>query len=257
MTKVVSLLANKGGVGKSTTSVHLAAGLANKGYTVLLIDADPQGHATISLDARKSPAFYNLVVRSDEHSIPDVAVEIPHAVYAPPNEPIKGRLYLVAGNQETFAIASTVTDPAVLREKIDELSGVDVVVIDTPPTPGLLLALIYHTASYVIIPTECELLSIDGLATTTVSIARANMQLLGILPTKYEKATELHRHNLSVLAQTAALKRWDLWSPISKGTIWREASQAHRTVFNIAPRSRAAEEMTEIVNLVEKALFHG
>ena len=61
--KVITLLNEKGGVAKTTMAVHAAAGLAIKGYKVVLIDADAQGHATIALGRQKEPGFYDLIVR--------------------------------------------------------------------------------------------------------------------------------------------------------------------------------------------------
>ena len=62
--KIVTLLNEKGGVGKTTTATHLAAGLAIRGHRVLLLDTDPQGHATVTLGNKKMPGFYDLMVRN-------------------------------------------------------------------------------------------------------------------------------------------------------------------------------------------------
>ena len=62
--KIVTLLNEKGGVGKTTLATHLAAGLAIRGKRVILVDADPQGHATIAFGLSKEPGFYDLIVRN-------------------------------------------------------------------------------------------------------------------------------------------------------------------------------------------------
>lgn len=61
--KIITLLNEKGGVGKTTIATHIAAGLAVRGMRVLLVDADPQGHATVSLGLQKEPGLYDLLVR--------------------------------------------------------------------------------------------------------------------------------------------------------------------------------------------------
>lgn len=251
---VITIAGEKGGIGKTTLSVTLAAGLAHHGHNVLLIDADPQGHATISLGLRKEPGFYNVLVRSEEYAIPEAVRVVPRDTYEVPGEASDGFLYVLPGNQESYAVQNMVQDHTILREQLDDLDGVDVVIIDTPPTPGLLMALIFDATDHLIVPTEAELLSIDGLVSTIGRLGKVGVNLLGIVPTKFEKATELHRHNLAMLAQTAMHKRWPLWQPVSKGTVWREASQAHKSVFNLAPRSRAAEEAWGVVERVEKAM---
>src|SRR5688572_32827253 len=102
--KVVTLLNEKGGVGKTTLSVTLASGLAAMGHRVMLIDTDPQGHAGISLGLEKSPGFYDLVVRGAD--LGQVTAVISPKRYVNPNEleNHKGKLYVVAGNIETRGI---------------------------------------------------------------------------------------------------------------------------------------------------------
>jgi chromosome partitioning protein len=252
--KVITLNAEKGGCGKTTISVNLAAGLAHKGLNVLLIDADPQGHATISLGIKKSAGFYNALVRSDEYNIVDVVTEVPTDAFGSTAEPPTGHLYLLPGNQESYAVQNMVQDHEILKDQLEGVEGVDVVVIDTPPTPGLLMAVIYAATDYLIVPTEAELLSIDGLVSTIGRMGKVGVGLLGVLPNKFEKSTDLHRHNMAMLEQTAQVKRWPLWPPLSKGTIWREASQAHQSVFRLSPKSRAAGEMWDVIDRVQQAL---
>jgi chromosome partitioning protein len=76
---VITLLNEKGGVGKTTLATHIGAGLAVRGLRVIIIDADPQGHATVSLGMQRKPGLYDLLVR--DASFTSVLQQVPHETY--------------------------------------------------------------------------------------------------------------------------------------------------------------------------------
>src|SRR5690242_15083890 len=98
MMKIITLLNEKGGVGKTTLAVHIAAGLAARGERVVLVDADAQGHATVMLGMSNEPALHDLLVR--EASFKDTLRFVAPEVYAPYGES-KGQLFLLPGDTET------------------------------------------------------------------------------------------------------------------------------------------------------------
>lgn len=239
---VITLNAEKGGVGKTTLAVHVAAGLAARGQRVLLVDADPQGHATMSLGMAAEPGLYNLLVRN--HEIADVV------------RPLRDNLFVLPGNIETRAITQFDVDADALREALEMLINIDTVIIDTAPTPGLFMTIIYAATQYVIVPTQCETLALNGMMMTIQRAQRAGAQVLGIAPNLYQKATELHRYNLTTLLRAAQDQGWRVWPPIALATAWREASQAHQTVFDVYPRSKAAADGWRLVDKVSEALSY-
>lgn len=258
--KIVTLLNEKGGVGKTTLSTHIATGLAMKGYRVILADADPQGHATVALGINRGPSLYNLLVR--EASFRESLVQINPVTYDTPDKPSKGQLFVIPGNHETRAIPLMTSDGLIILKRFDELKDVvDVVIFDTSPTPSLLHAAIYMATHSIVYPTECEFLSLDGLKMSlqhkdSIQPTREQwnlppLEVMGIVPMKYRSSTVLHTHNLQSLQRHYGDK---VWEPLTLGTIWGEASQRRRPVFHLAPDSRAAEEMWAVVNRVEKAL---
>jgi chromosome partitioning protein len=258
--KVITLLNEKGGVGKTTLATHIATGLAIKGYRVILADADPQGHATVALGVNRTPGLYNLLVR--EESFRDILQPVHSSTYEVPGQKVEGQLYVVPGNHETRAIPLMTSDGLIVLKRFAELKDyVDVVIFDTSPTPSLLHASIYMATNAILYPTECEFLSLDGLKMSlqhkdSIQPTRdqwglAMIDVMGIVPMKYRASTVLHAHNLEALQRHYGEK---VWEPLALGTIWGEASQRRRPVFHLAPDSKASEEVWNVVTRVERGL---
>lgn len=256
--KVLTLLNEKGGVGKTTLSVHIAAGLAIRGARVALLDMDAQANATKSLGLVESPNVYQLLVREDEWA--DLLVK-PNPSYWAGEMEVLGKLFVLTGNVETRLIPMAIGDVMTLRNRLDELEGhVDVVVIDTAPTPSMLHAMILHATDGVIYPTECEALSLDGIQKTIVHVGALNTQrntkalgevaMLGIQPTMYGR-TSAHEHGLSLMADTFKNR---LYPAIPRRTVWTEASYHNKTIFAYAPDSIASAEAWALIDRVEKGL---
>ena len=134
--KIITLLNEKGGVGKTTVACHIAAGLAIKGKRVLLIDADPQGHATVMFGMPKEPGLYDLMVRNAPYQ--QVLRPISPDLYKMPDSPVTGKLFLLPSNIETRNIANSINNILAFRDKFLPLEGsIDVAIIDTSPTPSI------------------------------------------------------------------------------------------------------------------------
>src|SRR5438552_3934377 len=119
--KVVTLLNEKGGVGKSTLATHIAAGLAIHGKKVLLVDADPQGHATVMLGLDKDSGLYDLLVRPQKFQFKDVMRFVDPETYSSPTEPSKGQLFVIPSNIETRNIANNISDAFAIRKRFRAL----------------------------------------------------------------------------------------------------------------------------------------
>jgi chromosome partitioning protein len=255
--KVLSLLNEKGGVGKTTLSTHIAAGLAIRGKRVLLIDADPQSHATVTFGLAKEPMLHDLLVRdmpfqkAVRHISPDL--------YCIPGEEVKGELLVIPSDMSTRVIPLMTSDVMIVRNRIQELSEIlDVVVFDTAPTPSLLHGSIYMTTDHILYPTKCEYLSFDGLVESMkhreeASKARVNLGMTevkigGILPTMYRPGTQADDYGIEVLKKQFG----DLvWPATNLRTVWNQAAFARRLLFNFAPHTKAAKEAWRLVDMVE------
>lgn len=258
--KIITLLNEKGGVGKTTLAVHLAAGLAILGYRVVLVDADPQGHATLSVGARKEPGLYDLLVRGE--AFKDVVKVVPPDRYQMPEQPPRGNFYLIPSNVETRSIPIQISDAFVIEDRFRELEGtIDVVVFDTSPTPSLLHGAIYLATDAIIYPTKCEFLSFDGLVESlthreAIQPTRSrwglgSLEVMGIVPMMYRAGTVVHQENLNNL-KTRYGKL--VWPEVPMRTIWAEASTLGQMLYRFAPESAATRDAWGIVNRVEAEL---
>lgn len=260
--KVLTLVNEKGGVGKTTLATHCAAGLAIRGLRVLLADADPQGHATVTLGIPKAPGLYDLLVRDAPFN--EVLKVVPPEIYERPDTKAQGQLIVLPSNIETRNIANSISDAFAVADRFHELEdAVDIVLFDTSPTPSLLHGSIYLATDGVLYPTTCEALGFDGLAESIrhrdeAHKARSKWDLqpivtLGIIPTIYRPSTLEHRENLKDLREQFGDLVWD---PIPQRTIWAEATRLHRTVFSFAPGSEADADAWTVVDRLMKELVN-
>ncbi len=260
--KVITLLNEKGGVAKTTMAIHAAAGLAIKGYRVVIIDADAQGHATIALGRQKEPGFYDLIVR--DAPFDQVLRRISPERYATREmmENMRGDLLLVPSNVETRSISQNISDAfAVLKRVMQLREAIDFVIFDTSPTPSLTHASIYMATDAIVMPTKLEAWSFDGLRESMAhkdqfqpirqQYGLGAIKLYGIVPTLYRRGTLEQETNLEVLRERFGDKVWD---PIPMRTIWSEAATAKRTVFSLAPQSKTAADAWRFVNKMEEVV---
>jgi chromosome partitioning protein len=257
--RIITLLNEKGGVAKTTSAIHIAAGLASRGKRVVLVDADPQGHATIGLGLKKAPGLYDLLVRDAEFDAVLVPVAADRYVL---DAAAAGDLMVIPSNVETRNIANSIDDAFKVVDRFAELDGfADVVIFDTSPTPSLLHGSIYMATDAILYPTMLEAWSLDGLAESILHRDQAQVQrkrwnlpdieVLGIIPTKFRAKTLEHADGLERLNNRFA----DLvWNPISERTIWAEAASQQKPVYMFAPGTPAALECWEIVDQVEARL---
>lgn len=258
--KVITLLNEKGGVGKTTLAVHIAAGLAIRGARVVIVDADPQGNATMAVNVPKRGILYELV--HPERLLPwdRALVRVDEAVYTP--EPIDGTLYIVPGNVETRNIATSIDDVTLLKKRLMELDEmVDYIIIDTSPTPSLLHSSIYIASDYIVLPTECESYSMKGGLIETARRAANVRQLgeqqglnisniIGIVPNKFRRNTLTHEESLKVLYEEYGDLVWD---PIKLRIVYAEAAMMEQLVYVYAPESAAAKDMFKLSLRVHRA----
>ena len=260
--RVITLLNEKGGVGKTTLATHIAMGLAHRGHRVILLDMDIQSHATLALGEEFGGGLYDLIVRYEKWE--DVLRIIPPDRYAEPDAigNAQGVLALVPSNAETRNIPEMRENDYVLVNRIKELEGrVDFVIIDTAPSASVMHTMAYLASDYVLYPTECQFLSMNGLASSIErrniapqQLAHIKAKTLGIIPTKYRSSTAEQKENLAILREEYG----DLvWRPLAMRTIWSEAAPTSSAVWLLDHNSKAARDIEHVLNRIEGVVLNG
>ena len=191
MGKIISIANQKGGVGKTTTTINLGTCLAKKGKKVLLIDADPQGNATSGLGAEKEVEFstYDILVGDTELKQAIEQTGVKNLFVCPSNINLAGA---------EVELVSMMSREQRLKEKLDEVKDVfDYVLIDCPPSLGLITLNSFTASDSVLIPVQCEYYALEGLGQllNTVNLVKKhlnkNLQIEGALLTMYDIRTNL------------------------------------------------------------------
>ena len=191
MGKIISIANQKGGVGKTTTAINLSTSLAKKGKKVLLLDADPQGNATSGLGVDKEQQFsiYDVLIEDIEVENTLQRTQVKKLDLCPSNINLAGaEVQLVSMENREFR----------LKEKLDNIKEqYDFILIDCPPSLGLVTLNAFTASNSVLIPIQCEYYALEGLGQllNTIELVRQHMnkelQVEGALLTMYDARTNL------------------------------------------------------------------
>ena len=186
MGKIISVANQKGGVGKTTTTVNLSTILAKKGKKVLLIDADPQGNATsgLGVDKEVEISTYDILVNDTEIQEVVKKTVIKNLVLCPSNMNLAGA---------EVELVSMMSREQRLKEKLDSIKEkFDYIFIDCPPSLGLITLNAFTASDSVLIPVQCEYFALEGLGQllNTVNLVKKhlnkNIMIEGALLTMYD-----------------------------------------------------------------------
>jgi len=210
---ILTIANQKGGVGKTTTAVTIAHGLAIAGRHVLLVDLDPQGHVAFSLGKPKEPGLYRLIV--DEEPVEKVAV------------PVRENLEVIPGDKRTEKAKRTVAISNFPTETIARAlkqADYDVVILDLAPSLDMLHVSALMASDWVLIPTKLDAMAVDGVNEVLRSMAevvdRGRRLGYSILPTFFDRTTKETVVQLHALIETF---QEHVWPPIPQDTKAREA----------------------------------
>ncbi len=258
MARVISICNQKGGVGKTTTAINLGAYLAALGKYVLLVDLDSQGNATVGSGIHLEPEAANVY-----HSL--INDQNPQSLVK------KTSVFGLDVLPASQSLAGATVELVSMHERESRLKNVlngirtsyDYVLVDCPPSLGLLTVNALAASEHVLIPVQCEYYALEGLGQLlrTIELVRQSLNpdlhVLGVLLTMYDKRNQLARQVLNEVMKNFPGRVFD--SVIPRTISLAEAPSFGKSILQFDPASKAARAYRnlaeEVINLTQNTLL--
>lgn len=249
MARIMAIANQKGGVGKTTTAVNLSACLADQGQKVLLIDIDPQGNSTSGLGVDKKKvknSIYDVLI--NDEPMEEATVKTKYE-----------RLYIVPSNIQLagaeIELVATISREQKLKHALKEVKqNYDFIIIDCPPSLGLLTINALTAADTVLVPIQCEYYALEGLGQlmNTIKLVtkhlNPDLKVEGVVLTMFDARTNL---SIQVVEEVKKYFRNKVYRTIIPRNVrLSEAPSYGQPIIVYDPKSRGAEVYTELAKEV-------
>ena len=249
----IVMLNEKGGVGKTTLAATIGAILAYYGFRTLVIDTDTQGHATLRLGLKREDGFFDLIANNQQWQV--VIKALNPEYYGGDTE--DSRLFVVPGWSANRKLENDLNAAHLIRRLQEIKNAFDFVIVDTSPKIGRVHTAFFVASDYIIIPTECTRLSVEGVVSTISHIQQIRQEvkntpynvaaLLGIIPTRFNGNKKLHYQNLGWLGGKYG-DDISMFSPIRFLTDWEKAEALSIPIHMYKRKRGAAQEALALVS---------
>ena len=246
MTRSIAVFNQKGGVGKTTTVINLADALANKGHRVLILDLDPQGNATSGLNIEKDreEMIYDYLLGAEG----DFSVQVKENLSIIPSGAGLAGIEIEFARRDDWQ--------TVLKDRIADLEDYDYIVMDCPPSLGILSILALTAADGILIPVQCEYYALEGLSQLMESIQlvrggfNPDLEIEGVLLTMYDGRTNI---SMQVVEEVKNYFKDAVFSTvIPRNVRLAEAPSYGMSIMDYDKNSRGAKAYASLADEVEK-----
>lgn len=241
----IAVMNQKGGTGKTTTTVSLAHGLAKRGHKVLIVDMDSQGNVGICMGSDGAKNLYHVMV---ENTAPEEAII-----------PVRDKLDLLPSDNLLAKVEvhlAHVEHPArSMKRRFRDIDSYDYIILDCGPSLSLLNQNALYFADHVLIPVACDYLSLVGVKQILRTLKGIQQQLrhpitvMGVLPTFYDVRNRISHEVIRTLDRYFKDK---VLAPIRINTRLKEAPSKQQSIFEYAPKSAGAQDYASLVETIER-----
>ena len=239
----ICIINQKGGVGKTTTTVNLAVGLADAGKKVLVLDLDAQGNVSSCLPAESEKDMYDLLVENAD--VVDCIARVNDNLHIIPSRETLTKAELILVGEQSREM--------VIKRKLENVSGYDYILLDCPPSLGLLNQNAMLYADEAIVPASTDILGLDGLQKIAAAINKINevfdheIQISTVVPTMHDSRLKVCK---AVLKEMNKEYFGRVSDPIRTNSKLKEAPSAKASIYEYAKYSNGAKDYRKLVELV-------